>query len=60
MKIDLFMYVCKFRYPNGDTYDGEYLKGKRNGKGRYTYSNGDKYEGEFRENRKHGIGKATY
>ena len=27
------------RYPNGDIYDGEWLDGKRHGRGVYTYKN---------------------
>lgn len=41
---------------NGDTYEGEYLNGKRHGKGRAVYGGravdnfgGDVYEGYFRD-----------
>ena len=34
------------RYPNGDIYDGEWLDGKRHGRGVYSYRSGDKYVGE--------------
>ena len=55
-------------YPNGDTYDGEFVDGVRCGKGVYTYvSKGDAeqevkdaYDGEWKDNLKHGIGKQSY
>ncbi|CAK88416.1 unnamed protein product (macronuclear) [Paramecium tetraurelia] len=48
-------------YPNGDTYEGQYVNGIREGKGKYTYNpSGDKYEGEFLQNLKHGIGRLIY
>ena len=34
-------------YENGDKYEGDFLDGKRNGKGIYTWPNGDKYEGDW-------------
>jgi hypothetical protein len=36
-------------YPNGDIYDGEFVDGVRQGKGKYTYGTGenpDRYEGK--------------
>ena len=52
------------RYPliklhNGDTYEGEFLNGKRHGHGIYTWSDGTRYEGEYRDNQKHGRGIET-
>ena len=35
-------------YPNGDIYDGDFVDGVREGKGKYTYAGGetpDRYEG---------------
>ena len=35
-------------YPNGDVYDGEFVDGVRQGKGKYTYGTGenpDRFEG---------------
>jgi radial spoke head protein 1 len=59
--------------PNGDTYEGEYLNGKRQGKGiqrsyklpyslgLYTFKNGRNwYEGDWNNNKKHGVGKFVY
>ena len=47
-------------YPNGETYEGEFKDGLRDGHGKYTYVNGDVYEGDWVENFKHGIGKIDY
>ena len=48
-------------YPNGDTYDGEFMDGTREGRGVYTYAaTVEKYDGEWKNNLKHGIGKMTY
>lgn len=45
---------------NGDVYDGNCRKGKRNGEGKYSYSNGDEYSGEWRDDMKHGQGVYTH
>lgn len=48
-------------YPlRGELYEGDFVNGLRQGKGKYSYGNGDKYEGDFFENKKHGIGKMVY
>ena len=44
------------RYPNGDVYDGEWLDGKRHGRGVYAYRSGDKYVGEFANGMREGFG----
>jgi len=38
-------------------YEGDYLKGQRNGKGKKYENGGLKYEGEFLNNKRNGIGK---
>ncbi|MDP2436151.1 MAG: hypothetical protein Q8P67_10445, partial [archaeon] len=43
-------------YPNGDKYIGQYLQGKRDGKGLYIYSNGDIYDGFYRNGQFEGPG----
>ena len=36
-------------YVNGDIYEGDFLDGIREGRGKYYYaSNGDKYDGEWK------------
>ena len=42
-------------YKNG-TYVGDYLNGKREGKGVYEYNNGDRYEGDYKDDLKDGKG----
>jgi hypothetical protein len=43
------------KYKNGK-YIGDYLNGKREGKGVYKYNNGDIYEGEYKNDLKDGEG----
>ena len=38
-------------------YEGEFVKGKREGNGKLFYRNGDIYEGEFKNNVREGKGK---
>ena len=44
-------------YHNGDKYEGQFINGKRQGKGKYIYKNGDIYEGDFNQGLKEGKGK---
>jgi hypothetical protein len=37
-------------FPDGETYDGEFLNGHRNGLGVYKWSNGAQYVGDFVNN----------
>ncbi len=37
-----------FRYANGDSFEGTFLKGTRYGQGKYTYRDGGYYQGEYR------------
>lgn len=49
------------QFVNGDTYEGTFVEGYRQGKGVYRFKkNGDCYEGHYEENRKSGFGKMTY
>ena len=45
------------RYPNGDTYRGQWKDGKRHGQGQMIYNIGSVYVGQWKENMKHGKGK---
>ena len=48
-------------YTNNLIYEGEYLKGKRNGKGKEYNESGDLiYEGEYLNNKRNGKGKEYY
>jgi hypothetical protein len=49
-----------FAYPDGSTYEGNFLKGKYNGDGKFVFANGDTYVGQFKDNYPHGQGKRTY
>ena len=46
----------KYTYPNGSSYEGEWLNGKRNGYGTYKFYYGDKYEGEWLNGKENGQG----
>lgn len=51
----------KAEYKTGDTYEGDFVEGKRQGKGVYTFKqNGDIYEGFYADNMKSGFGKIVY
>jgi hypothetical protein len=47
-------------YPGDGVYEGEYVDGKKAGKGKYWYVNGTMYEGAWRDDVKHGHGKEIY
>jgi hypothetical protein len=44
-------------YPNGDTFEGEFMNGKRTGRGTYYYSNGDVFTGQWLQNFRDGFGE---
>ena len=46
----------RFFGPTGNSYTGEFIDGKRNGKGKYIWSNGDWYEGKWKNNVFNGYG----
>jgi len=48
------------KYPNGDSYQGLWARGKKNGEGKYYYSNGILFEGSFVEGKKMGLGVITF
>ena len=52
--------IVKFKFKNGDYYEGEILNKKLHGKGKYTWVSGDIYEGDWVENKRHGYGKQIY
>ena len=41
----------------GDSYEGEFVQGKRQGTGKLTLSSGRIYEGQFKDNSPFGEGK---
>jgi hypothetical protein len=51
--------VDKFKYPNGDIYEGEAYNKKRHGIGKLTETNGVVYEGQWTDNIRDGFGTET-
>ena len=48
-------------YENNDIFEGDFLDGRRDGRGTYRYyKSGNKYQGDWSQNNKHGIGKMSY
>jgi hypothetical protein len=43
--------ITHYKFPSGEVYDGEMIKGKFNGKGKLTMPNGDFYEGAFKDSK---------
>lgn len=37
-------------WPDGSKYEGYFIEGRREGRGRFTSSDGDIYEGEWKNN----------
>ncbi len=48
------------QFPNGDFYEGQFRRGKLEGRGTLVTARGDVYEGQFKNGFKHGKGKITY
>lgn len=47
------------RFPQGGNFEGEYFKGKKQGKGKLTFTDGAIYEGEFKYDMIKGAGILT-
>jgi len=56
MKTKMFSYYGNGKKVNGDSYDGEWKEGKREGRGIYEFANGDSYDGEWKEDKPEGRG----
>ena len=51
----------KFKFPNGDTYEGQWQDGVMHGNGRFTWAaSGAEYDGEWVQGRRQGEGCMTY
>ena len=50
----------KYRYPNGDFYEGDFKDDLRDGYGSYIYANGDKYAGQWANDYKDGTGTMVF
>ncbi|KER29719.1 hypothetical protein T265_03734 [Opisthorchis viverrini] len=48
------------KWPQGDSYIGNFEEDKRNGFGSYKFSSGEVFEGTFYEDRRHGYGLNTW
>ena len=44
------------KWPDGSEYEGEYVKNKREGKGKFKWSNGTIFEGMFHDGKPNGKG----
>ncbi|MEH0155452.1 hypothetical protein V6R21_14995 [Limibacter armeniacum] len=49
----------KITYPDGSSYEGNFLDGIRSGFGIFTWANGDEYQGGFKDGKMHGRGILT-
>lgn len=47
----------RFFYPNGDRYEGQWVRNEKQGRGTYFFANGDRYDGEFQAGVKEGTGQ---
>lgn len=47
----------KYVWEDGSMYSGDYMFGKRHGKGKYVFANGKYYDGQWSEGKQHGYGK---
>jgi hypothetical protein len=50
----------KYNHCDGEVYDGAWVNGKKNGKGRFLFKNGDVYDGEFADDAMKGHGTRRY
>ncbi len=47
---------AKYKWDNGDIYEGYWKNNERSGQGKYIWSSGEKYTGEFKNDSRHGQG----
>jgi hypothetical protein len=50
----------RFRWDNGDVFDGTMLEGKRNGKGKMVWASGQTYDGDWRDDIATGEGSLVF
>lgn len=50
----------KMIYPNGNSYEGDWIEDKYEGFGEYRWENGSQYKGYFKNNKREGKGKMVY
>jgi hypothetical protein len=51
---------CVIKWQNGDSWDGHWNDGNRNGTGTKTYANGAKFTGVWIDGKREGIGIKTH
>ena len=51
---------ARFEYAEGDTYEGEWKKLRRDGKGKMFDLHGNYYEGDWKNNSMEGFGKMVF
>jgi hypothetical protein len=51
---------CKYYYPDGNVYDGDWVDGDRTGKGTFTWKDGSWYTGDFVDSKMTGKGERYY
>jgi hypothetical protein len=49
-----------YKWKNGSIYEGDFVKGKRQGKGKFKSVGGDLFEGEYFDDLKEGWGRFTW
>jgi len=50
----------RFKFSQGDSYEGSFVNNKMEGKGTYIFKNGDKYVGAFKSGKRNGFGIFSY
>lgn len=50
----------RFKYDNGDVYEGDFVNGKKHGDGKYTRADGSVFDGEYKNDKKHGRGRCSW
>lgn len=49
--------MCRYKYSNGNMYEGKFDEGQRSGLGRFIWARtSEKYEGEWKHDERHGYG----
>ena len=50
----------RFEFSNGEFYEGEWKKFRKDGKGKFLFKNGDYYTGDWKNNQREGKGKIQF
>ena len=52
VKVIYFINGGTYRWPDGRTYEGSWVKSRMHGRGHMSFTDGRDYEGEFRDDKK--------